>query len=133
MAAGCDGHLSKPISKQRLLSAIEQYAPKKPAGPPPIRVQIRKGLEALIPDYWAGRKKDLVEMQRLLEAGDFERLRILSHNLKGSAASYGFTDLSPIGARLQDAAIERDQARFREGLDQFEDYVNRVQIDAIAS
>jgi CheY-like chemotaxis protein len=34
LAAGCTAHLSKPISKQRLLAALDEHANALPAGKP---------------------------------------------------------------------------------------------------
>jgi CheY-like chemotaxis protein len=65
LASGCDGHITKPISKQRLLAAIEKYA----------RPELDDPLAALIPQYLEEREKDLKTLARLIEARGFSSHR----------------------------------------------------------
>ena len=133
-AAGCDGHLSKPISKQRLLAAIDEYGARcEPLATGlsdggRIRIDIPEGLEDLLPEYLAGRRKELPEMRSRLAAGDFQRLRSLAHNMKGSGASYGFGEISRIGAGLEQSAIAGDAQQLGAGLTQLEEYLARVEL-----
>jgi HPt (histidine-containing phosphotransfer) domain-containing protein len=48
-------------------------------------------------------------MQETLDRADFDRLRTLGHNMKGSATGYGFPVLSEIGASLESAAKNASQ------------------------
>ena len=92
--AGCNAHLSKPISKQKLLAAVEEYRPRARVAAPSIageagsiEIEIPAGFDELTPGYLAARRNELGEMARLLAVSDFESLRILGHNLKGTGAS----------------------------------------------
>jgi DNA-binding NarL/FixJ family response regulator len=112
-AAGCNDHLSKPISKRKLLSAIaEQGQPRQALSVPKTRqriiIQIPPDLADIVPGYLAARKKELPEMMERLAASDFERLRILGHNMKGSGTSYGFPELTQFGAELERFAKQSD-------------------------
>ena len=40
-------------------------------------------------------------MRRALQQRDFEHLRTAAHNLKGTGESYGFPDVTRIGALLE--------------------------------
>ncbi len=139
LAAGCDGHLTKPITKQRLLAAIEEHGQLycEWAGPPPgaidpIVIDVPEDLEDLLPEYLAERKQDLPDMLHLLAVSDFERLRILAHNLKGSGGTYGFPGLSQIGATLEQSATVADIQLLRDGLSQLESYLNRIQLVSVS-
>ena len=46
-------------------------------------------VEELVPEYLAARQTEVAQMLELLAAADFERLRVLSHSLKGSGGSFG--------------------------------------------
>ncbi len=107
LEAGCNAHLSKPISKERLLSAIEEYAGMCGKGD-------RSGDEStdeiakLAPAYLAARRSELPEMRRALEGGDFSGVRRLGHNLKGTGTSYGFPGLSALGAAIEASSADAD-------------------------
>jgi CheY-like chemotaxis protein len=127
--AGCNAHLSKPISKQRLLAAIAPYTPAGPVAAPtpaPIEIAIPEGLEALVPGYLEARKREVPEMLALLAATDFERLRRLGHNLKGTGESYGFAALTKFGAALEDAARNSNRAAAEVQVAKIGEYCSRV-------
>ena len=93
--AGCDAHLSKPISKQKLLGAIEKFRrlpkPVETAPPEcldPINVEMLSGFEELVPGYLARQRSDVSGMLSLLAASDYVRLEVLGHNMKGSGARH---------------------------------------------
>jgi CheY-like chemotaxis protein/HPt (histidine-containing phosphotransfer) domain-containing protein len=132
-AAGCDGHFSKPISKQRLLEAIDSHARisgRAPGGEvaEAITVAVPPGFEELLPGYLAARRQDVPEMLRLLAASDFDHLCILAHNMKGSGASYGFSGLTDLGAAMEQAAKQRDNTALNRHLAELRQYLDRVQV-----
>jgi HPt (histidine-containing phosphotransfer) domain-containing protein len=83
-------------------------------------------VEELVPAYLEARKKDLPQMRELLVAGDFERLRILSHSLKGSGGSFGFPELTRFGGALERYASESDGAGFQAELGRLSDYLEHL-------
>ena len=129
--AGCDGHLSKPISKQTLIDAIEKYANvardvMSTDSAQPERCEIPPGLEDLVPGYLAARRRELPEMLAMLAASDFERLRFLAHNMKGSGASFGFSKLTEIGSAMEQAAKAQDGPCVTASLGQLKQYLETV-------
>jgi CheY-like chemotaxis protein len=131
LKAGCDSHLSKPISKAKLLAAIETYGRRTNTASQaakPIPIHIPDGLEDLVPNYLASRREEIPELAKMLAAGDFERLRILAHNLKGTGQSYGFSDLTRLGRALEESAQNEDGHAVRGLLNQLGDYLDRVQL-----
>jgi PAS domain S-box-containing protein len=96
--AGCSAHLTKPIRKGTLLQAIEEHT-----AAPVHRVDARTA--ALVPGFLENRRRDIVLIAAALEQWDYESLRILGHNMKGSGGGYGFTRITEIGASLEQAAI----------------------------
>ncbi len=54
--------------------------------------------------FVADLSRDLTQMTEAVETNDFERLAFLAHQLKGSAGSYGFPQLTEQAARLERCA-----------------------------
>ena len=61
--AGCNAHLSKPISKLKLLHAIEELG--LPAVRGAIKIEMQPGLEQITPGYLAGRREELPGADRV--------------------------------------------------------------------
>ncbi len=133
--SGCDAHISKPISKENLLGLIRQYGKehKLMTDREPILVKMPEGLEELVPSYLGTRKEEVPQMLQLLAASDFERLRILSHNLKGSGSAYGFPELTEIGAALERSARKADASTMTRQLDSLAEYLERVELEPSSS
>jgi HPt (histidine-containing phosphotransfer) domain-containing protein len=93
-----------------------------------ITIDMPRGLEQIMPAYLAGRREEIPELIALLAASDFERLAKLSHNIRGTGTSYGFADLSRIGADLEIAAKQRDTNAASAQLIQLNYYLEHVQV-----
>jgi CheY-like chemotaxis protein/HPt (histidine-containing phosphotransfer) domain-containing protein len=141
-AAGCTAHLSKPISKQKLLAEIERYGFLSEAaessepnitGPivlGPIIVDAPPEVEELVPEYLADRKKEIMLFRTLMLKPDFESIRILAHNLKGNGRSFGFPELTDIGAAMEKSARAASGAEVACHVDELSNYLDRVQLRA---
>jgi signal transduction histidine kinase/HPt (histidine-containing phosphotransfer) domain-containing protein len=109
VTAGCNAHLSKPISKGDLITAIEKHLRlKSPESKPSGRIPMPAGVEELVPSYLARRRQEVPEMLELLAHSDFARLASLGHDLKGSGGGYGFPELTRLGAALEEFANQKD-------------------------
>lgn len=140
--AGCDRHLSKPVKKKDLLAAIHLLLCRAEAGgkdnadgnPPAIRrrsripVAVDPELKAIIPAYLESLRKNAERMRGLLEAGDFESIRLLSHAMKGEGAAYGFGPVSELGASIQRAADRKIASDIPPLLDELNRYLSTIDI-----
>ena len=127
-AAGCDSHLSKPISKQRLISAIE--ALKKPLEArqtaPQFIIELPEGLEDYSARYLERRKQELHLLQGLLDQSDFQQIAALAHMIKGNGSSFGFPGLTRLGDALESSAKEENVQRATETLKELSRYVEHA-------
>ena len=93
-----------------------------------IVVRADPELEDLIPWYLEKRREDIQKMRQAMEEGDYERVRTLAQNMKGSGSGYGFEDITNIGA----ASEEMIQLGDREGLGrkiaELENYLKLVRV-----
>jgi signal transduction histidine kinase/DNA-binding NarL/FixJ family response regulator len=143
LEAGFSAHLTKPIRKVTLLEALAKYGSNRsdpapaglaqPAAPPAargrIRVPVEAGMEDLVPSYLDKRRAEIAKYRQALIEEDFETIRMLGHKLKGTGAGYGFEELTSLGGQIEKAAISRDAARVRLGVDALASYIENVELE----
>jgi len=103
--AGCTAHLTKPIRKATLIAAIEEHTMGL--------VRVLASLADLVPGFLDGRRRDIDAIAAALERSDYDGVRILGHNMKGSGAGYGFNRITEIGTSLEQAAGRRAPSEIR--------------------
>jgi CheY-like chemotaxis protein len=103
--AGCTAHLTKPIRKATLIAAIEEHTMGL--------VRVLASLADLVPGFLDGRRRDIAAITAALERSDYDGVRILGHNMKGSGAGYGFNRITEIGTSLEQAAGRRAPLEIR--------------------
>src|SRR4051812_1945621 len=86
------------------------------------------GLAELLPQYFALCLRDLHDLRTALTNEQFDRIRVLGHNLKGSGGAYGFPDLSSIGSHIEESAQERDQPEIQAGIERLASFLQSQQI-----
>ena len=118
--AGCTAHLTKPIRKATLLRAIEEHTMG--------RLRVDPSLASLVPGFLANRRSDITTIVAALEQGDYESVRILGHNMKGSGAGYGFNRITQIGASLEQAAGRRAPAEIRARVAELASYLDSLHV-----
>ena len=91
-------------------------------------VHISDDLEPLIPKYLDNRRKEIEKAFVLLLDEDVEQLRVIGHTLKGSGGAYGFTAISALGERIENAAKQGDKKAIDMALKELGRYIETVQI-----
>jgi signal transduction histidine kinase/HPt (histidine-containing phosphotransfer) domain-containing protein len=119
--AGCTALLVKPFSRAGLFAAIAAHVPVRNI------VTVDAGLKEIIPWYLETRRTDLQACIAALAAGDYDRVRTLGHNLRGSGAGYGFPKLSEIGEAIESAAQKTDAAAIEAHLKELAKYLDEVE------
>jgi CheY-like chemotaxis protein len=118
--AGCTAHPTKPIRKATLVAAIEEHTMGL--------VRVLLSLAALVPGFLEGRRRDIETIAAALERSDYENVRILGHNMKGSGAGYGFNRITEIGASLEQAAGRRAPVEIRAHSADLVQYLDGLQV-----
>jgi two-component system, sensor histidine kinase and response regulator len=106
IAAGMDDYLSKPIERARLAEMLAKWVPLRPPAPPPTEQTpaagvSRRELTALFLEDAPAR---VAELEAAARQGDRDALRRAAHQLKGTAATVGATDVARSAAELERAA-----------------------------
>jgi HPt (histidine-containing phosphotransfer) domain-containing protein len=82
----------------------------------------------LIPGFLQNRRNDVGMILEALDRGDFETVERLGHGMKGAGGSWGFQDISDVGASLEQAALKADADASRKWVGQLSRYLDRVEI-----
>jgi len=120
--AGCDDFLTKPVKMDTVLSAIRRFVTEtKPVSPPgrmkPDQAELLDAeLNRMRPKFLQNRRLDIRELQRALETGNFDQIRLIGHRIKGLAGTYGLHGIGAIGGILEEAADRRHLERVRTGI-----------------
>jgi CheY-like chemotaxis protein len=122
--AGCNAHLIKPMDKASLLDAIQQHLKTRGT----ICIVVPDELKDLAPRYLKSRRADLVALAAALDKGDYEAIRVLGHNLKGTGSGYGFAGITVIGRCLEFAAKAKSPDQVRAQTAALSDYLDRVEV-----
>jgi CheY-like chemotaxis protein len=82
----------------------------------------------LVPGFLQNRRDDVDAMRRFIEAGDFGRVQALGHRMKGTGKSYGFPEISRIGAGIELAAHQNDAVTLERLVNELAAYLERVKV-----
>ncbi len=82
----------------------------------------------LLPGYLESRKRDIKNIPTLIQAGDFEQVRRVGHNMKGSGTLYGVTKVSELGAQLEQAAKQNNAALARKICGSLGAYLDKARV-----
>jgi HPt (histidine-containing phosphotransfer) domain-containing protein len=93
-----------------------------------IKVKIPKDLMDIAPGYLERRKADLGLLKDALTRNDFEFIENRSHKTKGTAAGYGFSELTEIAYALEMAAKTNNHEKIESVLNQMKTYLQDIEI-----
>jgi len=134
LAAGCTAFLTKPIKQEVLLQAIKEHSPvvlpssiEENSWMAAIPVYTDHRFAAKIPAYLQNCRQNGIAMQDALDRVDFEALKNLGHQMRGSGGMYGFQAITDIGAALERAAKSVDTDASRKWVGELSTYLDRVE------
>jgi HPt (histidine-containing phosphotransfer) domain-containing protein len=91
-------------------------------------VRIDPDLRDLVPVFIAHKHEDAQAIVAAIARADYEALSQLGHRIRGEGGSYGFEELTAIGAALEIAAKARDLAAVRKSAQELTAYLDSVEI-----
>jgi CheY-like chemotaxis protein len=135
LAAGCTAFLTKPIKQEVLLQAIKEHFMLDPPSPGEgssrmgtILVNADRKFADLIPTYLQNCRQNVTAMLDALDQVDFETVKNLGHQMKGSGGAFGFQAITDIGTNLQEAAESADADASCKWVGELSNYLDRVEI-----
>lgn len=108
LKAGCDDFLTKPVDWHALHRVIAHYLPEAAEGTRTRHddEQDDAALRALVERFVRELPDTLATFKAAANAGDWEQVRSLGHQLKGVAGGLGFPQLTELGAEIERAAAD---------------------------
>ncbi len=135
VAAGCTTYLTKPIKQDVLLQAIRDLSDVAPTSfleastsIDTIAVRVDPKLADLVPVFLRNRRQDVIAMLEALDRSDHATVESLGHGMKGAGGSWGFQEITDIGAALERSAAIADSAASRKWVGELSTYLDRVEI-----
>ena len=125
-ASEADAEATQPVPTKRATDALAPRAgaaADSGAGEPILSEYAQdEAMAELVVQFVDDLVRDMRELGEALEGGDLERVQVLAHQLKGSAGSYGFNELTKPAEELERKArgagavaeLEADISAFRE-------------------
>ena len=83
-------------------------------------------VKALLPGYIQRRKQEINTLNDLLNEGNFEEIRIIGHNLKGSGGLYGLPKIGEFGADIEQQSLATDQNNLAYLFSELDSYLQAV-------
>ncbi len=93
-------------------------------------VVVDSQIAALVPRFLANRAADVDKIRAALEGADFETIRVVAHGMKGGGGSYGFPEITRLGAAMEEGARQRDGAAIAALVMSLEAYLGRIEIES---
>lgn len=104
-SAEMDDYLTKPFRPKALVDMVERWgrrsSPQEPVAEPII---VDMDLADLIPGYLSKAQLQVASVRKLAGSGDLAQASRLGHNLKGTGSSYGFDEITRMGAAIEERA-----------------------------
>lgn len=93
-----------------------------------IQVAIDQDLSDLIPGFLDNRRQDLGQIREALGTGNFDDIRRIGHSMKGSGGGYGFEQISQLGQRIENAALDRDTGGIEQAANDLAFFLEQVEV-----
>lgn len=93
-----------------------------------IIVEVDRDLEDLMPLFWRSREQDMIGLAKGIDGSDFNALRTIGHDMKGTGSSFGFDRVSEIGDRIEIAALANDLPSIQIQFGILQDYMANIEI-----
>jgi PAS domain S-box-containing protein len=140
--AGCTAVLQKPLERRTLNAlvskllqpqatdlepAVAALAEVDESGPATGElVEIDPDIQDLVPRFLENQRTSALRIVDLAAAADFDTVRRMGHNMKGTGKGYGFNVISSYGSAIESAAARRSAGEIQKLASELKSYVAAV-------
>ncbi|QWR77473.1 Hpt domain-containing protein [Candidatus Magnetomonas plexicatena] len=93
-----------------------------------IVVTVDSKFKDRMPKFLQSRQKDAKEMEDSVKQGDYPSIKMQGGMIKKSSETFGLEDLKNLGQAIETAANLKDSGKIKELLQQYSDYVSKLEI-----
>lgn len=93
-----------------------------------IVVRVDAAIQDIIPDFLRHRRENVASIRDALEAGDFDAVRRIGHDIEGTGGAFGFARIAEIGRCLGNALSDAALAEGQGLADELASYLARLKI-----
>lgn len=132
LAVGCNEFLSKPVDRKQLHETIFRYLNKAPQIDQHSRIHSELAAEdpeilELVELFVQALPGKIQSISEACTLANWDDVRAVSHDVKGSAGSYGYPSLSALAATIERHAKEKDVADIPALIDKLAAMIEAVQ------
>ncbi len=91
-------------------------------------VRIDEDIKELIPEFLAGRGRDVTLLREAVGKADYRSAGRIAHAIKGSGGSYGFVRISELAKEIGAAARNGDRELLAAMVERLADYLANVKV-----
>ncbi len=96
--------------------------------PEAIKIYPDEFFQELAPEFLENIWKDMDVIKESIKSKNYHSIMLIGHSIAGCAQSYGFHELSVIGADMEMAANKSDIKKIKTLTEKMETYLNSVEI-----
>ncbi len=93
-----------------------------------IIIKVDSDLEEIVPGFIEDWIKETKSMQEALEKNDYDTIRKIGHDMKGTGGACGFDDVTDMGSKLEITAKNMDSDAIREILGALSSYFKKIEV-----
>lgn len=93
--------------------------------------QVPRDIADLLPAFRVNRSHELADLKQAIWDNDFATLQHLGERMYALGNPYGFRQITTFGKQIREACAERDLARIRTVVEQYEQYLQSVKITIV--
>lgn len=93
-----------------------------------FQVRVDADLEAIIPRYFEIQQEQVRILEQAIQGQDSSTIQSIGHKLKGTGSSYGFPELTELGAALEIAGKNNALSEAREIKQTVLNFLNHVEV-----
>lgn len=135
LSFGMNDYLTKPLRRKHLIKTISRILGENENPNPEEKTEnsvvfVDEDILDLVDGYLESCKESVKEIAELLAKEDFENVKRIGHNLKGSGSGYGFEDISKFGKAIEDNAANTNLQPIIDAANDLEAYLNQVSVES---
>ncbi len=91
-------------------------------------ISVDEMLKDLIPGFLKNKENEIQQLNEMLDQKDFNKVKKLGHNWKGSCPSYGFHYLGDMGKEFEDLVHNEDYSNLKKIISTLPSYIRNLEI-----